>query len=1099
MEKKNKIKKQHIEEIEELRIRLIEAEETMSAIRSGDVDAIIVAGLQGEQVFTLTGAERAYRVLIETMTEGAASLNREGIIIYCNQRLSEMLKTPLEKVIGTPLRQFIRVSDLMIFDSLIEKGAHESGKGEVAFINNAGGVLPVLLSISLLQKDNADICGITVTDLTAQKHIEEELGRHRDNLEKLVKDRTHELETSNQQLREEIAGRKRMEETLRESQQLLEGIINTIPVRVFWKDRNLVYLGCNAAFAYDAGFADPKDIIGKDDYQMGWRDQAELYRNDDRQVIEQGVTKYLIEEPQTNPEGNTITLLTSKLPLTDSKGEINGVLGTYIDITLRKKTEEALQESNEFNRQIIESAQEGIIVYGLDLKYQAWNPFMERLTGLSAAEVLGRHPLEVFPFLREAGVMTGIDKALAGAVSEAERFQFHVPKTGQSGWASEISAPLKNARGEIIGVISTIRDITDYARAEEALKEEKRFIENAINTLQEIFFVFDLEGRFLRWNKTLNAVTGYSDTEIALLKPTDLFRNDDIRKIADAIQEAVKVSSVSVDALFVTKDGRQIPYEFSAALLTDAHDKPIGISGVGRDITERKKSEVALRESEERFRQIAESTKEWIWEINCGGLFTYASHVVEEILGYKPEEVIGKKHFFDFFPSDKREQIKKEVLEFFATKKAFVKYVSPNVHKNGSIVLMETSGLPILDSRGDLLGYRGIKVDITEHRKLEDQLRQAQKMEAVGTLAGGIAHDFNNILNVIMGYGQMAMDSLEADSPSKDNMNEVLIAANRAANLTKRLLVFSRKQVAEVKPVNINELVLGLQKMLARIIRESIDINLDLADRPLIVEADAGQIEQVLMNLASNAKDAMPEGGCLTIASRLQEIDDEYVAAYGYGKPGTYALITVADTGHGMDAKTQKNIFEPFFTTKGVGEGTGLGLAISYGIIKQHNGYIKVYSEMGRGTTFKIWLPVIEDTAKKKPEIQSLSYPKGGTETILVAEDDVSLRKLSRIVLESSGYRVITAEDGEDAITKFMENREKVDLVMLDMIMPKKNGKEVGETIRKVSPRTKILFASGYTMDIIKTRELTESGFDFLLKPVVPRDLLRKVREILER
>ena len=264
---------------------------------------------------------------------------------------------------------------------------------------------------------------------------------------------------------------------------------------------------------------------------------------------------------------------------------------------------------------------------------------------------------------------------------------------------------------------------------------------------------------------------------------------------------------------------------------------------------------------------------------------------------------------------------------------------------------------------GNLIGISGVGRDLTERNKLEAQLLHSQKMEAVGTLAGGIAHDFNNILNVIMGYGTMVMDKLEAGSPLKEHMNQVLTAADRAANLTKRLLVFSRKQVVEVKPVNINELILGLQKMLVRIIRENIDFNLDLADRPLIVLADAGQIEQVLINLATNARDAMPEGGRLTISTGLEEMDDEYVAVYGYGKPGRYALITVSDTGHGMDAETQKKIFEPFFTTKGIGEGTGLGLAISYGIIKQHSGYIKVYSEPGQGTVFKIYLPLIEEAA----------------------------------------------------------------------------------------------------------------------------------------
>jgi PAS domain S-box-containing protein len=644
-----------------------------------------------------------------------------------------------------------------------------------------------------------------------------------------------------------------------------------------------------------------------------------------------------------------------------------------------------------------------------------------------------------------------------------------------------------------------IRDVTERKLADKILKEEKSFIENAMNTLQDIFIVFNLEGRFIRWNKTMNAVTGYTDSEIALMTVIDFFRKDDIRRITEAIQEVFKEGSVNIEAIGVTKDGRQIPYEWNAALLKDAHDNPIGVSGVGRDISERKKAEAALRESEVRFRQIAESAKAWIWEVNSDGLYTYSSQVVEEILGYTPEEVVGKMHLYDFIPDEKREQINKEVLASFANKSAFAKYVKSNVHKNGSIVLLETSSTPVLNSSGDLLGYRGVDVDITEHQKLEAQLRHAQKMEAIGTLAGGIAHDFNNILNVIMGYGALAIENLEAGSPSKKDMNEVLIAADRAANLTKRLLVFSRKQVVEVKPVNINELILGIQKMLVRIISERIEFSLDLADRPLIVLADAGQIEQVLINLIVNAKDVMLEGGRLTIGTGLEEVDEAYVAAYGYGKPGRYVLITVADTGHGMDVETQKKIFEPFFTTKSIGEGTGLGLAIAYGIIKQHSGYIQVYSEPGQGTEFKIYLPVREETALQDKKPDAAFSVKGGNETVLVAEDDAGLRTLTKIILESFGYSVISAEDGEDAVTKFMENRERISLILLDMIMPKKNGKEVGEAIRKISPRIKILLTSGYTMDIIKTKELAEADFDFLHKPFQSKDLLIKVRGILDR
>jgi CheY-like chemotaxis protein len=319
------------------------------------------------------------------------------------------------------------------------------------------------------------------------------------------------------------------------------------------------------------------------------------------------------------------------------------------------------------------------------------------------------------------------------------------------------------------------------------------------------------------------------------------------------------------------------------------------------------------------------------------------------------------------------------------------------------------------------------------------------------------------------------------------------------ANLTKRLLVFSRKKVIDVKPVNINALILGLQKMLERLIRESIDFRLDLADRPLIVLADAGLIEQVLMNLAVNAKDAMQEGGRLTICTGVEEMNNDYVAAYGYGKSGKHALITVSDTGHGIDAETQKKIFEPFFTTKGIGEGTGLGLAITYGIIKQHDGYIDVFSEPGHGSVFKIYLPLSEEATSPKMMAEVDVPIKGGNETVLLAEDDAPLRKVTGMILESFGYTVISAVDGEDAIAKFMENRERVSLALIDMIMPKKNGKEAGETMRRVSPRIKILYESGYPMDIIKNNEMPEAGVDFIHKPCPPRDLLVKVRELLDK
>ncbi|MDF1577455.1 MAG: ATP-binding protein [Desulfobulbales bacterium] len=327
----------------------------------------------------------------------------------------------------------------------------------------------------------------------------------------------------------------------------------------------------------------------------------------------------------------------------------------------------------------------------------------------------------------------------------------------------------------------------------------------------------------------------------------------------------------------------------------------------------------------------------------------------------------------------------------------------------------------------------------------------------------------------------------------------MLTAADRAANLTRRLLIFTRKESVEVKLLDLNELIRDLRKMLDRIISESIEFHLDLVDQPMTVMADAGMIEQVLMNLVTNARDALPAGGRLAIATSLAIVDEADVAADEDARPGRYARITVSDTGHGMDADTRARIFEPFFTTKGVGEGTGLGLAISHGIIQQHNGYIKVYSEPEQGTEFHIYLPVSETAPPPGRETTACAPVRGGNETVLVAEDDATLRELSSRVLEFFGYKVIPAVDGEDALTKFKENKDRINLLLLDMVMPKKNGKEVAAAIMKISPGIKILFASGYTMDITTHQELEAAGFEFIHKPYQAKELAQKVRQALDR
>ncbi len=505
----------------------------------------------------------------------------------------------------------------------------------------------------------------------------------------------------------------------------------------------------------------------------------------------------------------------------------------------------------------------------------------------------------------------------------------------------------------------------------------------------------------------------------------------------------------------------------------------------------------ALRESEHRLRTLLDSIPELIWLKNTDGVYQFCNTTFESLLGAKEADIVGKTDY-DFFDSEMADIFcfHDRMAMVATTPRRNSEWVTFAV--NGRRALLDTLKTPLFDTKGNIVGILATARDITEHYNLEQQLRHSQKMEAIGTLAGGIAHDFNNILNVIMGYSTLAIERMEEDNPSKELINEVLIAAERAVTLTRRLLVFSRKDIVDVKPVNVNEIILNLQKMLIQIARERIALEFHLADIPFIVQADTGQIEQVLINLVSNAKDAMEGVGELSISTGLEMLDDEFVASYEYGKSGRYALIKVTDSGSGMDAETQKSIFEPFFTTKDVGVGTGLGLAISYGIIKQHNGYITVESEPGQGSVFKIYLPLCEEAETPDIKIKAVGPVKGGKETVLLAEDDASLRQLAQTILESFGYSVIDAVDGEDAIAKFMESKDRISLVLLDMIMPKKSGKEVSEAIRKVSPLIKILHTSGYPLDSTSADDQIEH-FDFIHKPYQPSDLLKMVREILDR
>ncbi len=465
------------------------------------------------------------------------------------------------------------------------------------------------------------------------------------------------------------------------------------------------------------------------------------------------------------------------------------------------------------------------------------------------------------------------------------------------------------------------------------------------------------------------------------------------------------------------------------------------------------------------------------------------------VLGYEEKELIGKS----FELICEKALLNGESVKDNLFSKGYVKDVERSyLSKNGRKIPMLFTASALRDADGGVQAIICVARDITERRRLEEQLLHAQKMELVGRFAGGVAHDFNNILTAIMGYSNMMQLRMPDDAPLRTYVSQIIASSEKAANLTQSLLAFSRKQIINPKPVRLNDIVKRIEKLLLRVIGEDIEFNTYLSDEELIVMADLGQIEQILMNLATNARDAMPDGGILLIETDSVFAENNLMKQHGYIKEGSYALISVTDTGIGMDEQTRERIFEPFFTTKEVGKGTGLGLSMVYGIVKQHEGYINCYSEVGKGTTFKIYLPTIASEVKEiiPAAIQPVN---GGDETVLLAEDDVEVRKIMQEALEKFGYRVVAAEDGKEAVDKFFKDRDKIQILIFDLIMPRKNGKEAYEEIKKTKPDIKVLFLSGYTANLIHKKGILEEGMNFILKPVSINDLLRKVREILDR
>jgi len=644
----------------------------------------------------------------------------------------------------------------------------------------------------------------------------------------------------------------------------------------------------------------------------------------------------------------------------------------------------------------------------------------------------------------------------------------------------------------------TFADITERWRAEQ---ERQRFAMLA-DSSSEFIGMCDLDFQPLYVNPAGMRMVGLPDMAAACrLKVQDYFFPEDRQFITDEFYPRVLREGHGDLEIrlrhFVT--GQAIWMFYYLFAVRDASGTPVGWATVSHDITEHKRAE----EARERLQTAIEQAGDMVVITNPTGAIEHVNPAFTAVTGYRLDEVIARN--MRVLKSGRQDQAFYSSLWNTITGGGVWKGRMVNKRKDGTLFTDESTISPVKAADGKIINFVAVKRDISERLRmqeeksaLEDQLRQAQRMESVGRLAGGVAHDFNNILNVIIGYGEIAMGQLHEGDPLRANLREIVAAGERAATLTRQLLAFSRRQTLQPEVLDLNVLVENLDNMLRRLIGDDFNLRLRLSDAIHPVLADPGQVEQVIMNLVVNARDAMPSGGTLTIETANAVLDETYCRDHADVEAGEYVLLAIADTGSGMDEETLSRIFEPFFTTKEKGRGTGLGLATVYGIVKQSGGHIWVYSELGQGTTFKIYLPRTCATPDSSVGSVETAPPTGGNEQILVVEDNESLRNLAAAILSNYGYKVTSAANGGEALLLMEEKGLKPHLILTDVIMPNMGGKELIDRLRRTEPGLRVLYMSGYPEDAIAERGVVGPAAHFIQKPFSVEALLSMVRSVLE-
>ncbi|MBL8798217.1 MAG: PAS domain S-box protein [Planctomycetia bacterium] len=669
-------------------------------------------------------------------------------------------------------------------------------------------------------------------------------------------------------------------------------------------------------------------------------------------------------------------------------------------------------------------------------------------------------------------------------------------------WVVDKGSPWLGQEGSFQGYIdSTVEAAEPTAAAGSEAKatrplspQDRDQVNLLVETVKDYaIYLLDTAGNITTWNPGAERIKGCQADEILGQHFSVFYTAEDREqgKPAQALEIAAAQGRCEEEGWRLRKDGSKLWANTVITALRDEAGVLMGFAKITRDLTERKRSEVLLT-------AVLDNALDGIIGINDRGIIRSFNLAAEKLFGYKEAEVLGQNVKL-LMPEPYQGEHDGYLANYLRTGVAKIIGIGRQVvarRKNGSTFPIEL-GVSEFFLEGERY-FTGVVKDITAQRKLEDQLRQAQKMEAVGQLAGGVAHDFNNLLTIISGYCEMLLASMPANDLKRAAVKAISDAGERAAGLTRQLLFFSRRAVLEMQLLDLNAVVKDTEKMLRRMIGEDIVLTSVLKAGPSRIQADPGLIGQVLMNLAVNARDAMQQGGRLTIETQNVELDQAYLNMHGEVPPGRYVLLTVTDTGVGMPAEVQSRIFEPFFTTKGVGQGTGLGLSVVHGIVKQSNGHIDVYSEIRLGTTFKLFFPLVGEAAAAPAPVPQPSPVGQGRETVLLVEDEDGVREVALLALQAQGYHVLSAASGPEALRLADRHEDAIDLLVTDVVMPGMSGRQLAEALQPRLPRMKVLYLSGYTDDAVVRHGILQAEVAFLQKPYTPTTLLKKVRQVLE-